>query len=84
MTNHQTAIRLLVTLYRFASRGKLPTITKLSIDSGLSTASVTTLLVHLDRKGLVEADWPRITLPGLAIAVAAVAKTKSRSFSRAA
>jgi DNA-binding IclR family transcriptional regulator len=84
MTNHQTAVRLLVTLYRCASRGRIPTITKLSIDTGLTTSEVTTLLVHLDRKGLVESSWPRLTLAGLAVAVAAGAKTKSRTFPRAA
>ncbi|MGC4063718.1 MAG: hypothetical protein QM784_03570 [Polyangiaceae bacterium] len=84
MTNHQTALRLLVTLYRFASRGKIPTITKLSIDTGLTTSEVNALLGHLDRKGLVESNWPRLTLAGLAVAVAAGSKTKSRTFPRAA
>lgn len=84
MTNHQTALRLLVTLYRYASRSKSPTLTNLSIDTGLDTSEVSTLLAHLDRKGLVEASWPRLTLSGLAVAVAAGARTKSGSYSRAA
>lgn len=84
MTNHQTAIRLLVTLYRYASRGKIATITKLSIDCGLSCTEVSALLTHLDRQGLVEASWPRLTLSGLGVAVAAGARPKSRTYSRAA
>lgn len=84
MTNHQTAIRLLVTLYRYASRGKIATITKLSIDCGLTAPETTALLSHLDRQGLVESSWPRLTLAGLGIAVAAGARAKSRAYSRAA
>jgi DNA-binding IclR family transcriptional regulator len=84
MTNHQTTLRLLVTLYRFATRGKIPTVTKLSIETGLTTNEVTSLLGHLDRKGLVESSWPRLTLAGLAVAVAAGARTKTRAYPRAA
>jgi DNA-binding IclR family transcriptional regulator len=84
MTNQQQALTILSTLYRYASRGKLPTITKLSIDTGLEAENVTALLSALDRAGLVDAAWPRLTLAGLATAVAAGARTKSKSFSKAA
>jgi DNA-binding IclR family transcriptional regulator len=84
MTNHQRALGLLCTLHRYANRGKLPTVTKLSLDTGLSTATVEDLLAALDRAGLVDSEWPRLTLSGLAIAVAAARKTKSKSFASAA
>jgi DNA-binding IclR family transcriptional regulator len=84
MTNHPQALRLLTTLHKYAARGKIVTMTRLSIDTGLPTTTVKSLLIWLDRAGLAEADWPRLTLSGLAIAVAAGARHKSRSYSRAA
>ena len=85
MTKEQRALRLLSTLYRYSSRGKLPTVTKLSIDTGFEANVVTGLLSALDRAGLVDAAWPRLTLAGLATAVAAGARPKSKSsFSKAA
>lgn len=84
MTNPKAALDLLSTLYRFANRGKLATVTNISIDTGLSAEAVDGLLSDLDRAGLVDSEWPRLTLSGLAIAVAAARKTKSKSFASAA
>jgi DNA-binding IclR family transcriptional regulator len=84
MTNTQRSLRLLTTLYRFANRGKLATITNICVETGLEAETVRELLAALDRAGLVDASWPRLTLSGLATAVAAGARTKSKSFSKAA
>jgi DNA-binding IclR family transcriptional regulator len=84
MTNQHRAARILNALYHYASRGKRPTFARLAIDTGFEADEISRLLAALEGAGLVDASWPRLTLAGLATAVAAGARTQSKRFAKAA
>jgi len=84
MTKQTLALHILVALYRSASRGNLLDESSLSHRIGQSGTVVSDLLVELDRAGYVDRSQLRLTLPGLAVAVAAAKKPEMRAFARAA
>jgi hypothetical protein len=84
MTKPSIALRVLVTLYRAASRGQIVTEGRLSRLAELEERALDSLLRKLDRAGFVDREQLRLTLPGLAVAVAASRKPKTRSLSKAA
>lgn len=79
MTEQTLALRILVTLYRSASRGRILTESSLSAETEIAPEKLTELLGRLDRAGYVDAAQARLTLSGFAVAVAAMAKTKNKS-----
>lgn len=82
MTDQTLALRILLALYRSASRGRIPTESSLSAETGIALEPLLQLLAQLDRAGYVDAAQVRLTLPGLALAVAATPKTKSKAKSK--
>lgn len=82
MTNETLALRILVALYRSASRGGIPTESSLCAETGIAIEPLLQLLAQLDRAGYVDAAQVRLTLPGLALAVAATPKTKIKAKSK--
>jgi DNA-binding IclR family transcriptional regulator len=84
MTKQTRALRILVTLYRTASRGRFLALSNLSQLVDLEETVVKRLLVELDRAGYVDSEQLRLTLPGLAIAVAAAKRPNMRAFAQAA
>jgi hypothetical protein len=84
MSKQTLALRILVTIYRAASRGRFLSESSVSDLVELDAATVAELLVELDHAGYVDRLQLRLTLPGLAIAVAAAKKPEMRAFARAA
>jgi hypothetical protein len=84
MINQSIALRVLVTLYRAASRGQIVTETRLCRLTEIESSELVSLLRRLDRAGFVDREQLRLTLSGLAIAVAASRKPKTRTLSKAA
>lgn len=84
MSKQTLALRILVTLYRAASRGRFLNESSVSRLVELDETTVFGLLVELDRAGYVDRSQLRLTLPGLAVAVAAAKKPEMRAFARAA
>jgi DNA-binding IclR family transcriptional regulator len=84
MTKQHLAMHILVALYRTASLGQFPSESRLSELIGADRAALSELLQKLDHEGLLDRTQLRLTLPGLALAVAATRKTKIRALARAA
>jgi len=84
MSKQTIAMRLLVTMYRTVSRGHFLTISSLSALVERDAAEVDQLLQALEQAGYVDRTQLRLTLPGLALAVAAAKKPEARSCARAA
>lgn len=84
MTHQTTAIRVLVILYRSASRGRFPTESELARQVGLDVSDLSPVLGSLDRSGLLDVAGLRLTLSGLAVAVAASKKQNIKPLARAA
>ncbi len=84
MSKQTLALRILVTLYRAASRGRFLSEPSVSRLVELDEPTVSSLLVELDQAGYVDRSQLRLTLPGLAVAVAAAKKPEMRAFARAA
>lgn len=84
MTKQNLALQILVALFRSASRGHFLTLSGLSQLIDRDPSEVDQLLCALDRAGYVDHGQLRLTLPGLAVAVAAAKKPKAHSLARAA
>ncbi len=84
MTKQNLALQILVALYRSASRGQFVTISSLSQRMDRDATELDALLGALDRAGYVDREQLRLTLSGLAVAVAAAKKPKAQSLARAA
>jgi hypothetical protein len=84
MTKQSLALCILVTLYRAASRGRCLTESTLSKLTSIDKAALEILLLELDRAAFVDREQLRLTLAGLAVAVAASKKPKIRSLAWAA
>jgi DNA-binding IclR family transcriptional regulator len=65
---------VLTALWRLAQRGRPANVAALAHESQLSPASVRRHLRALDAAGLVDGECRRLTLPGLALAVACSAR----------
>jgi DNA-binding IclR family transcriptional regulator len=71
-------------MYRAANLGRSLTESSLSQATELDLAQLERLLEDLDRAGYVDRDNLRLTLSGLAVAVATGARQRNKSYSRAA
>lgn len=69
---------LLHTLFSFARHGKKPTLVRLAAATELSHSTLVRSLAALRDAGLVQDRAPRLTLPGLALAVA-IGRPRTRS-----
>jgi DNA-binding IclR family transcriptional regulator len=70
MTNH-LQIEALQILLRLASHGRAANLRRVAAELGLSCVRTDRLLARLDCAGLVDAERVRLTMVGLALAVAA-------------
>ncbi|HEY5955872.1 MAG TPA: hypothetical protein VIV60_04935 [Polyangiaceae bacterium] len=84
MSKQTLGIRILVSLYRAASRASSLTEERLSHLTAIEPAVLDRLLTQLDREGYVDRAGLRLTLEGLAVAVAASKKQTKRNVARAA
>jgi DNA-binding IclR family transcriptional regulator len=84
MNKQSVALRILVTLYRSASRGRFPSELLLAEQAGVEPKVLSELLLALEQAGYVDSARLRLTLPGLAVAVAAGNRQNLRSLARAA
>jgi DNA-binding IclR family transcriptional regulator len=84
MTKQSPAARILVAMYRAANVGRCLTESLLSQTTEIELTRLMRLLEELDRAGYVDRDNLRLTLAGLAIAVAVGARQKTKSYARAA
>ncbi len=69
---------LLESLLHCAEQAKKPSLVELQQGLGLSAADLSSLLGALDRGGWVDAERRRLTLSGLAVAVAGRAARRTR------
>lgn len=81
MNDSMPVIRILIAMYRSSSRGRLLTRAALAELTAVEESTLVDLLGKLDRAGYVDARRIRLTLPGLAVAVAA-AKQRATSKSK--
>lgn len=74
MTEQTLAIRVLVSMYRSANHGRILTLATLQESVATDKACLLNQLKQLDRAGYIDASRLRLTLSGLAVAVAAAKK----------
>jgi hypothetical protein len=87
MNDQTAAIRILIAMYRSSSRGRLLTRAALVELTALDEATLAHQLRALDNAGYVDGPRLRLTLTGLAVAVAAATKratSKSKRLPHAA
>jgi hypothetical protein len=74
----QTSTRVLITLFSRYSKSRPVTRSQLARSLGLSTVELERVLAELERAECVDAARLRLTLRGLAVAVACAAEASSR------
>jgi Mn-dependent DtxR family transcriptional regulator len=77
MNTHHTDLAALVALFELGENDRPADLALVAAALGTTCARADALLARLERRGLVDAERVRLTLPGLALAVAA-ARTRAR------
>ncbi len=82
--NDDIAIQVLATMYDQQQRDQRPDAGSIARDLGVRATRVAEAILHLERRGLVDAGRARLTMTGLAAAAALSLHARRAPLSRAA